>query len=189
MRIFLMQFLLKDTYIFTSERLGFRNWSDEDLPAFAAMNADPVVMEHFAKTLNAAESEAFLTRLRNHYLDRGYTYYAVDVLETGQWIGFIGLAYQDYEASFTPATDIGWRLIPEAWGHGFATEGAKRCLEFAFESLNMESVVATCTATNFKSEKVMQKIGMTRQGMFNHPRLKDHPDLERCLWYVIKANG
>ena len=180
---------MNQRYIFKSDRLGFRNWTMDDLPEFAALNEDERVMEHFPKPLTHQETEAFINRLRKHFDDWGYTYYATEVLETGTLIGFIGLAYQTYEAEFTPAVDIGWRLKPSAWGKGYATEGAKRCLEFAFEILELEKIVAVFTANNKKSENVMKKIGMTRKGEFNHPALSEYPDLERCIWYEIERNA
>ncbi len=170
-------------YLFTSARLGFRNWTGNDLEEFASLNADVEVMQHFPKTLTRKETEEFLIRLQNHFDKTGYTYFAVDVLETNEFIGFIGLVHQEYKSPFTPATDIGWRLKKSAWGKGFATEGAKRCLEFAFSNLGLTKIIATCTLNNKNSENVMQKIGMTKVGEFNHPRLKDYPEMERCVCY------
>jgi len=177
---------LKDKYIFRSERLGFRNWKKEDLNDFAEINSDLDVMEHFPKPLTQQETAEFIERLQKHYDKNGYNYFATEILDTGELIGFIGLAYQEYETEFTPATDIGWRLKKSSWGKGYATEGAKRCLEFAFSELDLEKVVSTCTIGNKKSENVMKKIGMSKKGEFNHPKLKDYPDFEKCIWYEIK---
>ena len=107
-------------------------------------------------------------------------------METGEFIGFIGFAYQAYETEFSPATDIGWRLKRSAWAKGFATEGAKRCLEYAFDELKLDYVIATCTKHNSDSEHVMRKIGMKRMGEFKHPKLKDYPDYEDCICYEIR---
>ncbi|MEZ4920956.1 MAG: GNAT family N-acetyltransferase [Saprospiraceae bacterium] len=172
-------------YLFESERLGFRNWVEADLPEFAALNADPDVMEHFPYTLSYAQSEASLLKFRTHFNERGYCYFATDVLESETFIGFIGLAYQDYPATFTPATDIGWRLKQTAWGKGFATEGANRCLDFAFNDLKLNHIVSVCTKRNTRSEHVMQKIGMTKKGDFLHPALTEFPDHQECMWYQI----
>jgi RimJ/RimL family protein N-acetyltransferase len=180
---------LEERYIFKSERLGFRNWRKEDLLEFAEINADLAVMEHFPKPLTQKETADFIERLQLHYETRGYTYFATEILSTGELIGFIGLAYQEYEAAFNPATDIGWRLKKSAWGKGYATEGAKRCLEFAFNDLKLDKVISTCTTGNTKSESVMKKIGMTQKGVFNHPKLSDYPNFEQCVWYEIKANA
>lgn len=178
------------SYIFKSNRLGFRNWSEDDLLQFSAMNADEVVMEHFPSVLTYEASEQFMHRLNDVFKQHGYTYYAVDVLSTGAWIGFIGLSYIDFEADFTPGVDIGWRLNQSAWGHGYATEGAKRCLEYAREELKINKVVAICTEANHKSQHVMEKVGMNKKGYFCHPKLKDIAGFERCLWYekVLKVN-
>jgi len=176
-----------DQYLFTSERLGFREWTLNDLPELAAMNADKAVMEHFPAPLSQEESAALLDRLQQHYTKSGYTYFATEVLATGEFIGFIGLAYQEYQTAFTPATDIGWRLKQSAWGNGYATEGAKRCLQLAFDELKLQRVISTCTQSNTKSARVMQKIGMKYKGTFIHPKLADYPDMQECVWYAIDS--
>lgn len=175
-------------YIFTSERLGFRNWSYTDLAAFAALNADEEVMEHFPKPLTTDESKDFIRRLLDHYQKYGHSYYAVELLKTGEFIGFIGLAYQTYESDFTPATDIGWRLKKTAWGNGYATEGAKRCIKHAFTTLKKVKLISTCIIGNTKSENVMEKIGMTKVKTFKHPNLVGLPAYENCVLYEIKLS-
>ncbi len=181
--------VMEKKYLFESKRLGFRNWSIDDLTEFAEMNSDPEVMEYFPKPLTTKESEDFIERLQKHYLERGHNYFAVEILETGEWIGFIGLAYQKYKTEFSPGTDIGWRLKRSAWGRGYATEGARRCLDFAFNDLNLERVFSTFTKRNLKSENVMIKLGMTRMGVFRHPNLSDYPEYEECTWYQIEKNN
>ncbi len=176
---------MKNKYIFQSERLGFRNWSYQDLDEFAAMNADEEVMKHFPNSLNRAESKEFIDRLLAHYDKWGFNYFAVELLDSGELIGFIGLAYQSYESEFTPSVDLGWRLKKNAWGKGYATEGAKSCMQFAFNELNINRLIATCTQKNIISEKVMQKIGMQKQSNFKHPKLKEFPEYEDCICYEI----
>lgn len=173
-------------YLFTSQRLGFRNWTKDDRIEFGQLNADPVVMEHFPHPLSQQETDEFIHRLQTHFKEHGYNYFATEILATGEFIGFIGLANQTYDTTFTPATDIGWRLKQTAWGKGYATEGAKRCLAYAFEELKLDRVISTCTIENTNSERVMQKIGMSRQGEFKHPRLLDFPEIEQCVWYQIE---
>ena len=180
---------MKTKYIFKSERLGFRNWNIKDLDEFAKINADLQVMKHFPKPLTKKETLEFIKRLQKHFHEKEYTYFATEILETGELIGFIGLAFQDYESEFTPATDIGWRLKQNAWGKGYATEGAKKCLEFAFEKLQLKTVISVCTEQNTKSENVMKKIGMKKIGSFNHPKLKAYPDYESCICYEITKNA
>lgn len=176
-------------YIFKSERLGFRNWNSNDLQEFAELNSDSEVMEHFPSTLSREETFDFIQRLKKHYELNGHTYFATEILRTGELIGFIGLALQDYESEFTPNVDIGWRLKKAHWGKGYATEGAKKCLEFAFTELKLNKVISTCTIRNTKSEKVMKKIGMKKIGEFKHPKLKAYPELEKCVCYEIKNNS
>lgn len=176
---------MKKDYIFKSERLGFRNWSEKDLTQFSKINSDLEVMEHFPKPLSETETLEFIDRLQIHFKKNGYNYYATEVLKTGELIGFIGLAYQDYKTEFTPATDIGWRLKKSSWGNGYATEGATKCLDFGFNELNLEKIISTCTEKNTKSENVMKKIGMKKMGEFNHPKLKKYPAYEKCICYDI----
>lgn len=173
-------------YTFTCMRLGFRNWRETDLTAFAALNSDPEVMRYFPAPLDLEMSRALLEKLQAHYEVHGYTYFATELLDSRTFIGFIGLKFQDYEAPFTPAVDIGWRLRREYWGKGYATEGAGRCLEYGFETLGLTSIIATCPVGNTPSERVMQRIGMQKQGEFEHPGLHRHPQLNPCLWYEAK---
>lgn len=177
---------MQKKHLFSSERPGFRSWLKEDLDEFAELNADPQVMEHFPSTLSREETADFIDCLIAHFDRHGYSYFAVEVIDTGELIGFIGLAYQNYGVSFLPATDIGWRLKQTAWGKGYATEGAKRCIEFAFQELKLKRVVSTCTLSNQNSENVMRKIGLTKMGEFDHPRLASSPGHERCVWYEVK---
>lgn len=172
-------------YLFTSERLGFRNWQDSDLDAFAAMNADADVMEFFPKTLSHKSSLLLMEKLMKHYEERQHTYFAVNILETSECIGFIGLVQQEYDAPFTPCVDIGWRLAKRFWGKGYATEGARRCLKYGFNTLNLEKIYAVATVINLPSIRVMEKIGMEQAGTFIHPKLTDNKRLRDCVYYVI----
>ena len=179
---------MKDNYIFKSKRLGFRNWTKEDLTEFAKINADSEVMKYFPNMLTLQETSEFIVRLQKHYKNNGYNYFATEIMDTRELIGFIGLAYQEYETEFNPATDIGWRLKKSAWGKGYASEGAKRCLEFAFGELGLEKIVSTCTIRNKKSENVMKKLGMIKKGEFKHPKLDKYHDYQKCVWYEIENN-
>jgi len=174
-----------EKYIYTSQRLGFRNWKSSDLDEYAAMNADSEVMKHFPSTYTREKSAEGIEVYQRHLADKGYTYYATELLESGEFIGFIGMYYQEFKSDFTPATDIGWRLKQSVWGKGYATEGAKRCLDYAFKDLQLDHLISTCTVQNEKSENVMRKIGMERMGTFLHPRLEAYPEHERCVWYKI----
>ncbi|MEE9348671.1 MAG: GNAT family N-acetyltransferase [Flavobacteriaceae bacterium] len=174
-----------ENYIFTSKRLGFRNWNTSDKKPFFKMCNDKDVMAYFPKTLTKINSDALILRLQNHYQQHNFTFFAVDELETNQFIGFIGLINTSFKAYFTPCVEIGWRLQKESWGKGFATEGAKRCLEYGFNYLNLKKIVAITAPANKNSEQVMLKIGMKKDGEFEHPKLEDGHWLKTEMLYVI----
>lgn len=174
------------TYIIKTERLGLRAWKNTDLSEMTALNQDERVMEFFPSTQNETQTQGFIQRMQAHQETHGYCYFAADRLDTGDFIGFIGLCRQDYLKDRPAFTDIGWRLKQAAWGNGFATEGAKACLTFAFKKLNLDKIYSVCSLINAKSENVMKKIGMQKEMEFNHPVLGDFPDLETCAFYVIE---
>ncbi len=173
-------------FLLESERLILRAWTQSDMPLLYQLCNDPEVMRYFPNTLTEVETESFLQRLMDMYEHRGYTYFACERKDSGAFIGFIGLAYQAYESPCTPAVDIGWRLLPAAWGKGYATEGAKACLDFAFNELALEKVVAVCSKINTDSERVMQRIGMVKGGAFEHPKLDGDVRLQSCIWYEMQ---
>lgn len=176
-----------NNYILTSSRLGFRLFQDSDLDRFAELNADPEVMRFFPNKLSRDEVSDYMKRINDHYKKHGHCYYAVDRLDKNEFIGFIGLAYQNYEVPFCPCTDIGWRLHRSAWGNGFATEGAKACLEYAFERLGKTEIYSTAPAVNLRSINVMKKIGMKFEDTFEHPKLLDNDRLRECVFYKISV--
>jgi len=169
--------------VIETPRLILRNWTDQDYDALLAICSDPKVMEYFPATLTAAETKGFLSRLQKSYTEKGYTYFAAEHRESGDVVGFIGLADQKYKSPFTPATDIGWRLLPKYWGKGLATEGAKACLKFAFETAALKEIIAVATVSNLPSIRVMEKIGLKEWGYFDHPALMDHKTLKNCVVY------
>lgn len=121
--------------------------------------------------------------------EKGYCYFAVDTLHNNEFIGFIGLNDQYYEAPFTPCTDIGWRLKQTAWHKCYATEGAKRCLQYAFDTLQLNTVLSVAPEANGPSISVMIKAGMTKAGAFIHPALADNEQLKNCVWYIAERNS
>lgn len=172
-------------YLFTSSRLGFRNWNESDIAPFAAMCANPAVMEFFPEPLSFERSKQTVERFQTLFEENGFTYFAVDELSSGDFIGFIGMFPQTYESPYTPCVDIGWRLRQASWGNGYATEGAKRCLEFAFQDLDLETIRAFAPKVNQRSIHVMEKIGMKKIGHFLHPKLKGNARIEECVCYEI----
>ncbi|MCW5520991.1 GNAT family N-acetyltransferase [Aureitalea sp. L0-47] len=170
-------------YVITTERLGLRNWKISDEKPFAEMCADSEVMKHFPKVLARDESIALIRRLQAHFELYGYCYFAVDLWETGEFIGFIGLANQNWESEYTPCVDIGWRMKRSAWGKGYATEGAMACIEAAKDKFGIDEVLAFATDTNIGSQKVMQKIGMKKIGTVQHPQIEGDPRFKHCVVY------
>lgn len=172
-------------YIFQSERLGFRNWIESDIEKMAAINADIDVMQFFPGIQTPQHTAQFIERMQKLFKEKGFCYFAVDKLENHELIGFIGLAEQKFEADFTPCIDIGWRLAKQEWNNGFATEGAKRCLDFAFNNLQLKKIVATAPQINLPSINVMKKIGMQYISAFEHPLLKTDERLKSCVLYEM----
>ena len=178
-----------NNYLFQSDRLGFRPWKASDEVPFGQMNSDPLVMEFFPKMLTAEENRAFVKRIMDAFAENNSCFYAVDLLETGEFIGFIGFSRPRFEADFTPCVEIGWRLKKEVWGQGLATEGAKRCLEYGFDDLGFEEVFSFTATLNKRSERIMQKIGMSKIGEFDHPKIEKGHRLERHVLYKIDLTG
>jgi len=166
-----------------------RRWTDTDREPFAALNADPEVMEHFPAPLTRAESDAMIDRIEARRTETGFGFWALEVTATGEFIGFAGLSVPRFEAHFTPAVEIGWRLARSAWGRGYATEAARRALRYAFDDLALDEVVSFTSARNLRSRAVMERIGMIRDesGDFDHPMVPEGHPLRRHVLYRISA--
>lgn len=162
-----------------TKRLLMRRWRDEDRPLFAAMNADPVVMEHFPAPLTREESDAFVDRIENHFAEHGYGLWVLED-DTG-FLGFTGLNWATFDAPFNPSLEVGWRLKRDAWGKGYATEAA---IESVRRGLAIEPRITSFTAlTNQRSWRVMERIGMRRDSEFDHPRVPEgHPVRPHVLY-------
>ncbi len=172
-------------YLFTSARLGFRNWIPADIDKLHEINSDEKVMEFFPSMPTKEQTTAFVVRMQEQFSERGFCYFAVDKLETGTLIGFIGLSLQTFEAAFTPCTDIGWRISSREWNQGYATEGANRCLDYAFDVLKIDNIFAIAPKLNVKSAHIMTKIGMQKLDEFEHPLLMNAEHLKTCVLYKI----
>lgn len=171
-------------------RLLLRRWRDEDLPPFAALNADPMVMEHFPALLSRAESDLLAARIRQGMQERGFGLWAVEVPGVAPFAGFVGLAVPPFEAPFTPCVEIGWRLARDAWGKGYATEGARACLEVAFGQLDLDEVLSFTVPANVRSRGVMERLGMRRSPAddFEHPRVPEGHPLRLHVLYRIRRD-
>ena len=166
-------------------RLTLREWRDADREPFAAMNADPQVMEHFQSRLTRPESDALIDRMIERWAVDGFGLWAVERTADRRLLGFSGLAAPTFEAHFTPAVEVGWRFAVEVWGHGYATEAARAALRFGFEDLDLTEIVSFTVPANTRSRAVMERLGMTRDPAddFDHPGLPPgHPIRHHVLY-------
>jgi RimJ/RimL family protein N-acetyltransferase len=173
-----------------TDRLRLRCWLPADREPFAALNADPAVMEHFPAVLSRDESDALAARIEERFDERGFGQWAVEVPGVTSFAGFIGLAEPRFEAHFTPCVEIGWRLARECWGRGYATEGARAALSFGFNELGLAEIVSFTVPANMRSRRVMEKIGMTHTPAddFDHPLLPEGHPLRRHVLYRIASD-
>ena len=180
-----MEDLNINKYIFQSSRLGFRMWKESDRELLTKMNGSKEVMRYFPKTLDSKETDDFLNRVQIHFEENGYGLWAVELKDTKEFIGFIGLLIATFDADFTPCTEIGWRLDDKYWNKGYATEGAKACLEYGFKNLNLDTIYSFTAEINKPSENVMKKIGLKKVGEFKHPKVGDGNPLKPHVLYKI----
>jgi RimJ/RimL family protein N-acetyltransferase len=168
-------------------RVSLRPWQANDLDAFAALNADPRVMAYLPAALTRDEAAAMMARMQSRLAQQGWGHWALDV--DGRCVGFIGLSSPSFDAHFTPCVEVGWRLAHDAWGHGYATEGARLALEHGFGALGLGEIVSFTTAGNLRSRRVMERLGMTRDPNddFDHPRLPGHP-LQPHVLYRLRRD-
>jgi RimJ/RimL family protein N-acetyltransferase len=178
---------LKKEIFIETPRLILRNWLPSDDLPYIALNADKEVMEFFPSTKAAEETLEQIQRLKGHIESHGYGFFALERKDNGRFIGFTGLAHPGFEADFTPCVEIGWRLSKENWGFGFATEAAAACLEFGFNNLRLGEIYSFTSVYNSRSEKVMQRIGMVKEGHFDHPMIADGHFLKQHVLYKISS--
>jgi RimJ/RimL family protein N-acetyltransferase len=169
-------------------RLVLRAWQAEDREPFAALNADPAVMEFFPATLTRPESDALVERFEVEQAERGFCPWAVEEERGGAFVGFVGLHSVNEGLPFTPAVEVGWRLAQPFWGRGYASEAAEESLRFAFEELGLDRIVSMTTVRNVRSRRVMERLGMARDpgDDFEHPSVPPGP-LRRHVLYRLSV--
>jgi RimJ/RimL family protein N-acetyltransferase len=170
-----------------TERLRLRPWLPADREPFAALNADPRVMEYFRGQLTRVESDTLAAGIEAHFDQRGFGLWAVEIPGVVPFAGFIGLSVPGFEAHFMPCVEIGWRLAAEHWARGYATEGARAALAFGFGTLEIPEIVSFTAEGNTRSRRVMEKIGMTHRAAddFEHPTFAEGHRLRRHALYRI----
>ncbi|MEM8649963.1 MAG: GNAT family N-acetyltransferase [Pseudomonadota bacterium] len=173
-----------------TDRLIIRNWKDEDRDLFYLINSDETVMEFFPFRRDYEQSSQMMDRIRKGIKQDGFGFTALELKETGEVLGFCGLADATVEdETFEGLMEIGWRLAPQYWGKGYATESAKRLLHYGFEELELPEIVSFAVHNNYRSLSVMQRIGMTRDPSrdFDHPGVPDdYSHLKKHLTYFIE---
>ncbi|HWC18298.1 MAG TPA: GNAT family N-acetyltransferase [Terriglobales bacterium] len=175
----------------TTPRLLLRPWRNDDREPFAQMCADPEVMEFLPACLTREQSDETVTRIQTHHEKHGFCLFAAELIGRAPFIGFVGLQHVPFEAAFTPAVEIGWRLARPYWDRGLATEGALAVLSYGLGTLELPEIVSFTVPGNIRSRRVMEKIGMKRDrsGDFEHPRLPAGHPLRRHVLYRLNRDA
>jgi RimJ/RimL family protein N-acetyltransferase len=176
---------MDNQYIIKSTRLGLRGWIAEDLDRLTKMNKNEEVMRFFPSTQTEEQSKAAFDRFSRHFNQYGFGFFVAETLDKKDWLGFIGMQHVSFDAPFTPAIEVGYRLLPEYWGKGYATEGTKACIQYGFDHLLLDRIVSYTPKLNLPSQRVMQKSGLKFKGEFEHPLLKDDSQLKLSVLYEI----
>jgi len=177
-------------YLFKTERLGIRNWRENDLPEFAKMGQDENVMKYFPTLLSEQQTLNLMERMQVQFEKKGYAYLPVETLDEQEFIGMIGMSDQNYEIKlddssdeFLAFVDIGWRLKTAAWGKGYATEGARAWMNYGFEKMKLQTIYSVAPVINLPSQNVMEKIGFGKIGTFDHPKIEASHPTRKCALY------
>ena len=180
--------LFQVTQSLTTDRLRLRRWRPSDRQPFQALNADARVMEFLPGLLSPQQSDDLIDCIEQHFDRNGFGLFAAELIAEETLIGFIGLSIPNYEAPFMPTVEIGWRLAADRWGRGLATEGARAVVDYAFNTLQLPSLVSFTVAENQRSRRVMEKLGMTHDlsDDFDHPILSEGHPLRRHVLYCLQ---
>ncbi len=168
-----------------SERLILRAWEDRDRAPYATLATDAIAMQYLMSRTRQETPDQWINRQIVRFAEIGFAYWAVEARETGDFVGAVGLSPTNYEAHFTPAFQVGWRLLPRYWGNGYATEAAAAALRHGFADRQLEEIVAVTVPGNLRSQQVMRRLGMTHDPAddFDHPRLPEGDPLRRHILF------
>lgn len=166
-----------------------RRWREEDREPFAALNADPAVMEHMQGLMTPERSDAFVDRIEASWDERGWGQWAIEVPGIAPFIGYVGLWPADFVTG-APMVEVGWRLARAHWGNGYVTEAGREALRYGFEEWRLDEIVSFTVPQNERSWRVMERIGLRRDpsGDFDHPRVDPvaYPELVRHIFYRLR---
>ncbi len=174
-----------------TERLILRSWRDADREPYAALNADPEVMQHFPTPLTRQESDASIDGHIASIAAHGWGNFAVERRADGALLGHVGVKPTEANLPFGGDPELGWRLARHAWGQGYASEAARAVIAHAFERLRFGRVTAFTAIENLRSQAVMERIGMVRRPDldFDHPGVPKGHRLERHVVWEAHAPG
>jgi len=154
-----------------TDRLLMRRWRACDRAPFAALNGDPQAMRFFPSTLDRAASDALVDRIENRFEEQGYGLWALEIVATGEFIGFTGLNPMPEGVPGAGGVEVGWRLSRQAWHHGYATEAGRAAVHVAFDGVGLAEIWSMTAILNEPSQAVMRRLGMTQHALFEHPRV------------------
>jgi RimJ/RimL family protein N-acetyltransferase len=166
-------------------RLVMRRWRQTDREPFAALNADPQTMRHFPATLDRAASDAFIDVIEARFEIQGYGLWALEVADTGRFVGFTGLNPMPDDVPGAGGVEVGWRLARQAWHLGYATEAANAALDIAFRGVGLPEIWSMTAVLNEPSQAVMRRIGLTEVARFDHPRIQPGDPLRPHVTYHL----
>lgn len=174
-----------DTTYIETERLILRSWRMTDRGVFAEINSNNKVMRYFPKPLSIDESNGFVDRINSEFEETGFGLYAVEIKETGEFIGYVGFHRFAFDVPFSPGWEIGWRISDKFWNKGYATEAAMACIKYAQEKKLCNRLYSFTAVPNIASENVMKRIGMSFEGQFMHPALAEGHWLKEHKLYAL----
>ena len=180
----------QDIHQLKTSRLILRNWRQTDIRPFAILNSDPRVCEFLPNILTYEETVTSVTKIESHFKEYGFGLFAVELISTKTFIGFVGLKYFSFDSHFTPSVELAWRLSWKNWGHGLATEAAQKVTQYGFEMLGLPEILAITAKRNQRSRRVMEKLGMftNEDENFLHPQLEHNHPLSEHVLYRFRNN-
>lgn len=184
-KLFLVTHIDQGIHHLQTSRLILRNWKQNDIEPFAILNSDPRVCEFLPNVLSQEETLTSVIKIQSHFKKHAFGLFAVELISTKTFIGFVGLKYFSFDSHFTPSVELAWRLSWENWGQGLATEAAQKVTQYGFETLGLPEILAITAKRNQRSRRVMEKLGMftNEDENFLHPQLEySHPLAEHVLY-------
>ena len=180
----------QDIHQLRTSRLILRNWRQTDIQPFTILNSDPRVCEFLPNILTYEETVTSVTKIESHFKEYGFGLFAVELISTKTFIGFVGLKYFSFDSHFTPSVELAWRLSWKNWGHGLATEAAQKVTQYGFETLGLPEILAITAKRNQRSRRVMEKLGMftNEDENFLHPQLEHNHPLSEHVLYRFRNN-